>query len=166
MIAFGMGMLIFVESISKEEFGMQKLSDIMTTKIRFCIAEDNIYEAAVKMKSWDVGAIPVCSNEQLIGILTDRDLVIRAMAEKRPGSTQVTEVMTSEVITATPDTNVDEAAKIMSKHQIRRLPVVEGTKLVGMCALRDIAIRDKYDDQAEVALSEISEDHGQHPTAH
>jgi CBS domain-containing protein len=161
-----MGMLIIVESISKEEFNMQKLSDIMTTDIRFCIAEDNIYEAAVKMKSWDVGAIPICSNEQLIGIITDRDLVIRAMAEKRPGSTKITEVMTHEVITATPDTNVEEAAKLMSKHQIRRLPVVEGTKLVGICALRDIAIRDKFDNQAEIALSEISEDHGQHPTSH
>lgn len=161
-----MGMLILVELISKEEIGMQKLSDIMTTDIRFCIAEDNIYEAAVKMKSWDVGVIPICTDDQLIGIVTDRDLVVRAMAEKKPGSTQITEVMTSEVITATPDTNVEVAAKLMSKHQIRRLPVVEGTKLVGMCALRDLAIRDKYDDQAEVALSNISEDHGQHPTAH
>ncbi|WP_025028300.1 CBS domain-containing protein [Caldalkalibacillus mannanilyticus] len=145
----------------------QKLGDIMTRDVRFCIAEDNIYEAAVKMKSWDVGAVPVCSKDQIVGIVTDRDLVIRAMAEKKPGSTQITEVMTSEVVTGTPDMGVEEAVKLMSQKQIRRLPIVEGTKLVGMCALRDIAIRERYDSQAEYALSEISEERaGSHPTSH
>jgi CBS domain-containing protein len=146
---------------------MQKLSDIMTTDVKCCIAEDNIYEAAVKMKSWDVGAIPVVSNEQLIGIVTDRDLVIRAMAEKSPGSTKITEIMTSEMVTASPDTSVKEAAEIMSRKQIKRLPVVEGTKLVGICALRDLAIRDEYDRQAEATLSGISKEQDlDHPTSH
>jgi CBS domain-containing protein len=146
---------------------MQKLSEIMTTDVKSCIAEDNIYEAAVKMKSWDVGAIPVVSNEQLIGIVTDRDLVVRAMAEKSPGSTKITEVMTSELVTASPDTSVKEAAEIMSRKQIKRLPVVEGTKLVGICALRDLAIREEYDSQAEAALSGISKEQDlDHPTSH
>jgi CBS domain-containing protein len=146
---------------------MKKLSDIMTTDVKSCIAEDNIYEAAVKMKSWDVGVIPVVSNEHLIGVITDRDLVVRAMAEKSPGSTKVTEVMTSEVVTASPDTSVKEAAELMSQKKIKRLMVVEGTKLVGICALRDLAIRDEYDRQAEVALSGIStEDDLDHPTSH
>lgn len=145
----------------------QTLRDIMTTDIRFCIAEDNIYEAAVKMKSWDVGAIPVCSNDQIIGIVTDRDLVLRAMAEKSPGSTKITEVMTPNVITGTPDMSVQEAADLMARNQIRRLPVVEGTKLVGICALRDIAIRENMDSQAHRALNEISEERdGHHPTSH
>jgi CBS domain-containing protein len=146
---------------------MQKLSDIMTTDVKSCIAEDNIYEAAVKMKSWDVGAIPVVSNDQLIGIITDRDLVIRAMAEKSPGSTKITEVMSSEVITASPDTSVKEAAQLMSQKQIKRLPIVEGTKLVGICSLRDLAIREEYDHQAEAALSGISKEQDlDHPTSH
>jgi CBS domain-containing protein len=146
---------------------MQKLSDIMTTEVKSCIAEDNIYEAAVKMKSWDVGAIPVVSNEQLIGIVTDRDLVIRAMAEKSPGSTKVTEVMSSEIVTASPDTSVKEAAELMSQKQIKRLPIVEGTKLVGICSLRDLAIRKEYDRQAETALSGISKEQDlDHPTSH
>ncbi|GAA0382617.1 CBS domain-containing protein [Bacillus horti] len=147
---------------------MQTLSDILTRDVKSCIAEDNIYEAAVKMKSWDIGAIPVVSNGQLIGIVTDRDLVIRAMAEKRPNSTQITEIMSHELITATPDMSVDEAAQLMSQNQIRRLPIVEGSKLVGMCALKDLAVRKSYDEEAEEALSHISEDKAghQHPTAH
>jgi CBS domain-containing protein len=145
----------------------QKLCDIMTTDLRFCIAEDNIYEAAVKMKSWDVGAIPVCSDKELIGIVTDRDLVLRAMAEKKPGSTQITEIMTKNVITGTPDMSVKEAAELMSRNQIRRLPICEGTRLVGICALRDIAIRENFDSQAQHALSEISKERdGNHPTSH
>lgn len=146
---------------------MQTCKDIMTRDVKICIAEDNIYEAAVKMKSWDVGAIPIVSNDQLIGIVTDRDLVIRAMAEKRPNSTAITEVMTENVITASPETSVDEAVEMMSENQIRRLPIVEGNKLVGMLALRDIAIRDKYDTMAEQALEDIStERDGNHPTSH
>lgn len=145
----------------------QKLRDIMTTDLRYCIAEDNIYEAAVKMKSWDIGCIPVCSNGEIIGLVTDRDLVIRAMAEKKPGSTQITEVMTKDLVTATPDMDVEEAARLMSQKQVRRLPVVEGKKLVGMCALRDIAIRDRYDVIAEKAISKISEEKDHyHPTSH
>lgn len=145
---------------------MQKISDIMTKDVRYCIAEDNIYEAAVKMKSLDCGAIPICSNEQLIGMITDRDIVIRGVAEKRPNSTKVTDLMSSDLITCSPDTSVEEAAQLMAKHQIRRLPVVEGSKLVGICALGDLAIRQQYDQSAEKALSEISESDGPQAGAH
>lgn len=142
----------------------QKLSDIMSRQVNYCIAEDNIYEAAVKMKTWDVGSIPIVSNKQLIGIITDRDIVIRGVAERKPNSTQVTDLMSKDVITGTPDMDVEEAAQLMSKHQIRRLPIVEGTTLVGMIALGDLAIREKYNQQAEEALSEISERRGQTET--
>lgn len=146
---------------------MQTIGDIMTRDVKSCIVEDNIYEAAVKMKSWDIGAVPVVSNDQLVGIVTDRDLVVRAMAEKKPNSTQITEIMTHELITATPDMNVEEAADIMSSNQIRRLPVVEGSKLVGIVALRDLAIRNVYDSQAGEALTDISKERdGNHPTSH
>ena len=145
---------------------MQKLSDIMTKDVRFCIAEDNIYEAAVKMKSLDVGAIPVCSNDQLIGIITDRDIVVRAVAEKRPNSTQITEIMSTDLVTATPDMSVHEAADLMAEHQIRRLPIVEGKKLVGICAIGDLAVRDIYENEAGDALSEISESTGTQTHAH
>lgn len=145
---------------------MQTVSDIMSRDVKCCIAEDNIYEAAVKMKSWDIGAIPIVSNDQLLGIVTDRDLVIRAMAEKKPNSTKITEIMSHDLITASPDMSVDEAAELMSSNQIRRLPIVEGSKLIGIIALRDLAIRNSYEDEAEEALADISEDRaGEHPTA-
>ncbi|EGL81659.1 CBS domain containing protein [Caldalkalibacillus thermarum TA2.A1] len=142
----------------------QTISDIMTRQVNCCIPEDNIYEAAVKMKTWDVGIIPVVSNDQLLGVITDRDIVIRGVAERKPNSTQVTEVMTADVITCSPDTTVDEAAQLMSRHQIRRLPVVEGNKLVGIVALGDLAVREIHEDEAEAALSEISERRGETDT--
>lgn len=138
---------------------MKKLRDIMTTDVRFCIAEDNVFEAASKMAMLNVGFIPIVSNGQLIGVLTDRDIVLRGVAEKRPNSTPVTEIMTTDVITATPDMSTEEAAELMAKHQIRRLPVVEGTKLVGIVALGDLAVQKMSDEQAGQALSQISETH-------
>lgn len=143
----------------KEEVHMKKLRDIMTTDVRFCIAEDNVFEAASKMAMLNVGFIPIVSNGQLIGVLTDRDIVLRGVAEKRPNSTPVTEIMTTDVITATPDMSTEEAAELMAKHQIRRLPVVEGTKLVGIVALGDLAVQKMSDEQAGQALSQISETH-------
>jgi CBS domain-containing protein len=135
----------------------QKLRDMMNTHLQCCIAEDNIYEAALKMETWNVGAIPVVSNDQLIGMITDRDIVIRGVAQRKPNSSKITEVMSDELITASPNMSIEEAADLMAKHQIRRLPVVEGSKLVGIVSLGDLAIRDQYDHEAEEALSEISE---------
>lgn len=146
---------------------MQKIRDVMTTDVRPCIAEDNIFEAASKMAMLNVGFIPVVSNGQLLGVITDRDIVVRGVAEKRPNSTQVTEIMTTDVITATPDMSTQEAAELMAKHQIRRLPVVEGSKLVGVCSLGDLAVRKLSDEKAGQALSEISETHERTlPSAH
>lgn len=135
----------------------QTVSDIMTRQINSCAPEDTLYDAAVKMKTWDVGIIPVLSNGQLMGIITDRDMVVRGIAEQKPTSTPVSDLMTTDVITCSPDTTVDEAAQLMSRHQVRRLPVVEGSQLVGIVALGDLAVRDRFDEEAEMALSEISE---------
>lgn len=138
---------------------METLRDMMTKDVTTCSTDDNIYQAAKQMKALNVGAIPVTSGDQLIGMITDRDIVIRGVAEKKPETTKITDIMTDEIITGTPDMDVNEAAKLMSKNQIRRLPIVEGTKLVGICALGDLAVRDELDKEAEVALSEISENH-------
>ncbi|WP_017727170.1 CBS domain-containing protein [Halalkalibacterium ligniniphilum] len=136
---------------------MEHLRDVMTTNVDYCSPEDNVYEVAVKMKQDNVGAIPICDNQQLLGMITDRDIVIRGVAEKKPNSTQVTEIMSEHLITATPDMSVSEAAKLMATKQIRRLPVVENNKLVGICSLGDLAVRESSDQQAGIALSEISE---------
>lgn len=136
---------------------MAKIRDIMTTDVETCSLLDNVYEVAVKMKEFDVGAIPIVDGERLVGMITDRDLVIRGVAEKNPGSSKVEEVMSDHLITITPEATTDEAANIMAEHQIRRLPIVEGDKLVGIVSLGDLAVNPKMDKKAEVALSEISE---------
>ncbi len=136
---------------------MEKIRDIMTDRVECCTLLDNIFEVAVKMKDLNVGAIPIVDQERLVGMITDRDIVIRGVAEKHPGSTKVEDIMSSELITISPDASTKEAAELMADHQIRRIPVVEGERLVGIVSLGDFAIRELTDDQAKQALSEISE---------
>ncbi|MEH7107991.1 CBS domain-containing protein [Bacillus sp. JJ1764] len=136
---------------------MEKIRDIMTDEIECCTLLDNIYEVAVKMKELNVGAIPIVDNEKLVGMITDRDIVIRCVAEKHPGSSKVEEIMSHEMITISPDSSSREAVQLMAKHQIRRLPVVEGDKLIGIVSLGDFAVRELTDDQAKEALTQISE---------
>ncbi|MCR8633600.1 CBS domain-containing protein [Paenibacillus radicis (ex Xue et al. 2023)] len=130
----------------------------MTKDCATVTLKDNVYEVAVKMKQEDTGFIPVVDGKKLIGVITDRDLVIRGFAAKKEGSTAVSEVMSSNQITsATPETTVDEAAKLMANQQIRRLPVVENGELVGIVSIGDLAVRSTFEDEAGEALSEISE---------
>ncbi|MBM7654102.1 CBS domain-containing protein [Neobacillus cucumis] len=136
---------------------MEKIRDIMTDEIECCTLLDNMFEVAVKMKELNVGAIPIVDKEKIVGMITDRDIVIRGVAEKHPGSTKVEDIMSKELVTVTPEMSTREAAKLMADHQIRRLPVVENDKLVGIVSLGDFAIRELTDDQAKQALSEISE---------
>ncbi|MBS4177244.1 CBS domain-containing protein [Lederbergia citrea] len=136
---------------------MTQIRDIMTTEVLTCSLKDNVYEVAVKMKDENVGVIPIVDNDRLVGLITDRDIVLRCIAEKNPPSSKVEEIMSSRIVTVTPDTTTQEAARIMAKEQIRRLPVVENGKLSGIVALGDLAVRDLTDDQAKHALSDISE---------
>lgn len=137
--------------------GNKQLREIMTTDCSTVTLQDNVYEAAVKMKQEDTGFIPVVDGKKLIGVLTDRDLVIRGYAEKREGSAAIKQVMSNKVVSVSPDTTVDEAAKVMAKEQIRRLPVVENGDLVGIVSIGDLAVRDIFENEAGEALSQISE---------
>lgn len=123
---------------------------------------DNIYEIAVKMKEHDIGFIPVVDGKQLLGVVTDRDLVLRGYAEKRSGSGAVEEVMSNELVTVSPHTTVDEAAQLMAEHKIRRLPVIENNELVGIIAIGDLAVRSIHENEASEALSKISENTDKH----
>lgn len=136
---------------------MKRIRDIMTDEIECCSLLDNVYEVAVKMKELDVGAIPIVDEEKLIGMITDRDIVVRGVAEKKPGSTKVEEIMSDCLYTISPDANVNEGAQLMAKHQIRRLPVVEGDSLIGIVSLGDFATNQLTDQQAGNALTDISE---------
>ncbi|MDP5273333.1 CBS domain-containing protein [Chengkuizengella axinellae] len=136
---------------------MSTLKDIMTTDCVTVTSQDNIYEAAVKMKEHNIGIIPVVEGKKLIGVCTDRDLVIRGYAEKKSGSTAVNEVTSTNIITASPETSIDDAANMMAEQQIRRLPVVENGELCGIVAIGDLAVRDIFENEASDALSKISE---------
>ncbi|MFC8686396.1 CBS domain-containing protein [Brevibacillus porteri] len=134
------------------------LREIMTKDVATVTLKDNVYEVACKMRDWNVGVIPVVDEkDDVIGIITDRDIVIRGLAEKHEGSTATEVVMTRDIILGQPGTTVDEAARIMAQHQIRRLPVVEKGKLVGIVALADMAVRQVHHDEASDALQQISE---------
>ncbi|WP_141431309.1 CBS domain-containing protein [Bacillus sp. 03113] len=136
---------------------METIKDIMTDEIECCTLLDNIFEVAVKMKDLNVGAIPIVDNERIVGMITDRDIVIRCIAEKHPASSKVESIMSNQLITVTADTAVQEAAKLMAENQIRRLPVVENEKLIGMVSLGDFATHQLTDRQAGETLTEISQ---------
>jgi CBS domain-containing protein len=144
-------------NMNEEAKALETIRDIMTDDVECCTLLDNVFEVATKMKEWNVGAIPIVDGEKLVGMITDRDIVVRGVAEKHPGSTKVEDIMSEQLVTVTPDMNTREAAQLMAENQVRRLPVVEGDRLVGIVALGDFAVRDLTDDQAKKALSEISE---------
>lgn len=141
----------------------KKLREIMSTNCATVTLKDNVYEVALKMKQEDTGFIPVVEGQKLIGVITDRDLVIRGYADKKEGSAAVKEVMSDkQLVTVSPDTSVDEAARIMAKEQVRRLPVVENGNLIGVVSIGDMAVRDIHENEASQALSGISEHSGKH----
>ncbi|MDF2615025.1 MAG: yhcV [Clostridia bacterium] len=135
-----------------------KVKEIMSKEIASLNSDDSIEKAAQLMKQHDVGSIPVCSDEKVIGIVTDRDIALRSVAEGQDTKHQkVREIMSSDPIVGSPEMNVHDAAKIMSERQIRRLPIVENNSLVGMVALGDISLEPTLQDNAEEALCNISE---------
>jgi len=134
-----------------------KVKDIMTKNIAYINPASTVTEAAQLMQKHNVGSIPVCDQSGVIGIVTDRDIVVRNVAHgNNPQNTAVRDVMTSKVTTVTPDMDVNDVSNIMAKDQVRRLPVVENNMLVGMVALGDIATDKRFDAEASEALTEIS----------
>ncbi|MCL6458340.1 MAG: CBS domain-containing protein [Gorillibacterium sp.] len=143
---------------------MQKVKEIMTKDIVTLNQHDTIFDAAVLMKEKNIGFVPVLDESHVVGTLTDRDLVIRGYALKHPGSTPISELMSTTVIAVRPETSLDEAAEKMANEQIRRLLVIEEGHLMGVVALGDLAIRQTLEEQAGAALSEISEpEHSPYP---
>lgn len=119
-------------------------------------SDDTIERAAQLMKQYNCGSIPVCTQDKIIGIVTDRDIAVRSIASGEDTHQQVGEVMTKEVVFASPETDVNDAARLMSERQIRRLPIVENNSLIGIVALGDISLEPVSQDSAEDALKNIS----------
>lgn len=137
---------------------MAQVRDVMTSNPKSCDSNESVSEAARAMSSQDVGPIPVVDGDRLVGLLTDRDIVVRVVAEGRdPQSTTVGEVASSDLATVSPDENLDRALQLLAERQVRRLPVVEGEKLVGIVAQADIA-RHGDDAQTGQVVEQISED--------
>ena len=134
-----------------------KITDIMTKDVETCAPELSIQEVASKMLELDVGSIPISDGKRLIGIVTDRDIVIRGVASQVSLDSPVSQILTSEMVTGTKDMSIEDAAELMSKHQIRRLPILENDQLLGIVSLGDIAVRDRTDDNASMVLEEVSE---------
>jgi CBS domain-containing protein len=134
-----------------------KIKEIMTNQIASLNPEANLVEAAQLMQKHDVGVLPVCQGENVLGIVTDRDIVVRNIAHGNdPKTTPVKNVMTSNVQMVNPEMSLNQAAELMADHQIRRLPVIDNNRIVGMVALGDLATQAKYDVELATTLGEIS----------
>jgi CBS domain-containing protein len=135
-----------------------KLREIMTPSPIFAHATDTLSRVAEMMQQEDVGAIPVVENDRLVGIITDRDVTVKAVAAgEDPKEALVSDYMTTNVVTGRPDMSDHEALELMGREQIRRLPVVENGRLVGMVAMADFALESDHDEEIEETLEEISQ---------
>jgi CBS domain-containing protein len=140
-----------------------KIAEVMTSDVQTVKPDQTIREAAGFMLRADAGSIPVCDGERLQGMLTDRDIAVRAVAEGMGPDTPVTQVMTSDILYAYEDEDVEDVAAKMSQAQVRRMPVVsrEDKRLVGIVSIGDLSDAGEHD-VAALALDGITEDGGEH----
>ena len=132
-----------------------KIREVMTSPVIRIGADETVEVAARTLAHYNIGALPVCGSDgRLRGLVTDRDLVTRCIAAGRnPGSTKVSQIMSGSVVGIPPDLDAEDAAEIMGRRQIRRLPVLENEKLCGMVSLGDLT---RGDADAGQALTQIS----------
>ena len=132
------------------------IREVMTSNPRTVSPNDNIQAAARIMKEMDTGAVPIVEGDRAVGIITDRDIALRAVAEgafARP----VRECATSELVTVTPDTSTRDAERLMGERQVRRLLVVENGRLCGIVSIGDIAVKEGKDRRSGDTLESISQ---------
>ena len=134
-----------------------KVREVMTSPVDWVTSDTTVIEVAQMMKKDDVGSIPICQDHQLIGLITDRDIILKVVAAG--GNTNnilAKDIMSTDIISVSADQEVHEAANLMSKYQIRRLLVLDADRLVGIVAIGDLAIEKIYINEAGDALSDIS----------
>jgi CBS domain-containing protein len=132
------------------------INEVMTRDVRACEPNATVADAAKVMAQEDVGPVPIVEDGRLVGIVTDRDIVVRVVAEGRdPNATTVKEIASTDLVTVSPGDDLDEALKLLAERQVRRLPVVEGDRLVGIVAQADVARLGK-DKQTGEVVEEIS----------
>jgi CBS domain-containing protein len=135
-----------------------RLGEVMTRDVETVSPDASLKEAAVQMKSLDVGLMPVCDGDELKGTLTDRDITVRATAEGLDASqTRVSEIMSTDVVYCFEDQEIEEAMSLMEARQIRRLPVLTREKrLVGIVSLGDLAVHAGQNELLGDTLKEVS----------
>jgi CBS domain-containing protein len=133
------------------------IREVMTSDPRTVGPEDSLQAAAQVMREEDTGVVPVVENGRLVGLVTDRDIVVRAVAQGMPPTERVGLIATKEIEAVTPDLSTKDAARIMAEHQVRRLPVVEEGRLVGIVSLGDLAVKEGKDSRVGETLENISE---------
>jgi len=139
-----------------------KISEVMTTEVETISADQTAREAAAFMLRADAGSIPVCEGDRVVGMITDRDIAVRGVAEGRGPDTPVSELMSDGIICAREDDDVQEVAQRMSEEQVRRLPVLDADdRLCGIVSLGDLT-RETRGEAAQVALEGVSAPGGTH----
>ena len=139
-----------------------RVSEVMTSGVRVVSPEQTISEAARMMAELDAGALPVGEEDRLVGMITDRDIAVRAVAEQKPPTTKVREVMSQEVLYCFDDQDLDDIAQNMGDVKVRRLPVVDREKrLVGIVSIGDLAKGDNAASTGQ-AVADISAPGGEH----
>jgi CBS domain-containing protein len=135
----------------------KRVREVMTQNPRTCDADGTVIEAARLMKQEDIGLVPIVQNDELVGTLTDRDIVLRVVAEGRdPQSTKIRDIASGDLVTLDPEQDLDEALRLMARHQVRRLPVVEEDgKIVGIVAQADVA-REGDEERVGETVEQIS----------
>ncbi|MFJ5770702.1 CBS domain-containing protein [Psychrobacillus sp. NPDC093180] len=131
------------------------VKDVMSREVVTCNPQDYVNEVADQMRTLDIGCLPVVSNKKLVGMITDRDIVTRAVA--RDVRSKVEDVMTKSVISVSPDDTTTEASVVMARNQVRRLPVMEDGLLVGFVSLADLAFPFPHVQEISNAMESISE---------
>jgi CBS domain-containing protein len=139
-----------------------KVSEAMTRDVRVANPNETIRDAARIMAEIEAGALPVGENDRLIGVITDRDIAVRAVAEGKAPTTKIRDVMSHEVLYCYDDQDVDDVAKNMGDVQVRRLPVVNRDKrLVGIISLGDVVCNQDMRDAGDT-VAQVSQHGGQH----
>jgi CBS domain-containing protein len=134
-----------------------KISEVMTPNPRSVQPSDSLQAAARIMRDEDTGVVPVVEGGRVTGVVTDRDIVIRAVVEGN-FQAKVSEICSDDVVTCTADMSTADAAELMSEHQVRRIPVVDAEeRLVGIVSLGDLAVKEGRDSRMGETLEQISE---------
>ncbi|SFJ80264.1 CBS domain-containing protein [Halobacillus dabanensis] len=134
---------------------MTVVNELMSTNLATCNATDDLVTVAKHMKEEDVGFVPLVEGDKYVGVVTDRDIVVKGLAKGSSDNVKASDVMTEKIITGYPDMDAEEAARLMQEHQIKRLLVVENDSIQGVISLGDVGAQGS-DDVAGDIVREVS----------